>query len=205
MNGLLRKDAYLAWAYCKFYVLVAVILMFAMLATDSLFYMIYPAVFVETIPTTLMALEERFGWEVYSDVLPVSRSARVHEKYLLTLMITGAFLVLEGIILALQMVLRNRWNLNYFLLVMAVWLAAALMQPSLLMPVLFKLGSARGRAARSAFVGLLCGLLAVVTIRDTQIQWQPSVWGLALVPLGTLAIFDASWWLSVQLYRNREF
>lgn len=95
MKGLLLKDFYMAWRYCRI-LLVLVVVFIALSWADqgSLFFLLYPIILVSMIPVTLLGYDERDRWTGYSDTLPYTRGQLVSAKYLVGLCFSGgAFLL----------------------------------------------------------------------------------------------------------------
>ena len=95
MKGLLLKDFYLSWRYCRaFLVIVAVFLAVSFVGEDNVFFMIYPIMIASVIPMTLLSYDEHDKWTSYSGTLPYTRTQLVSSKYLVGLCFgTVAFLV----------------------------------------------------------------------------------------------------------------
>ena len=83
MKGLLLKDFYLSWRYCRaFLVIVAVFLAVSFTGDDNIFFLIYPIMIASVIPMTLVSYDEHDKWTAYSGTLPYTRAQLVSTKYL---------------------------------------------------------------------------------------------------------------------------
>ena len=83
MKGLLLKDFYLSWRYCRaFLVIVAVFLAVSFTGDDNIFFLIYPIMIASVIPMTLVSYDEHDKWTAYSGTLPYTKTQLVSTKYL---------------------------------------------------------------------------------------------------------------------------
>lgn len=207
MKGLLRKDLCMIWSYCR--TLILIVLCFLLLGLwmeENFFYTFYPVVMAGMLPVTLISYDERFKWDVYCQTLPVSRKEQVTEKYLISaLSILAVLLCSVGVQVykMLQivqfMIEAVQWNdlISYVALLAAI----ALISPSIMVPLIYKLGAEKGRMAFFVVVGIFCVLGAFFSVNDSMQIPQFSVSGLLLIGL---AMFLLSWVLSVKIYESKE-
>jgi hypothetical protein len=203
MIGLLRKDLYMIWAYCRMFLLmVAIFLVVSCLGKDENgFFTIYPMIIGMIIPVSLISYDERFKWHVACDAMPVSREMAVSSKYLLTLLsvlVVGALSMLaQGIRLSRVGELSALWELPGLLL------PIGLIAPALLLPAIFRLGVERGRIFYFVLVGVVC---AAGVMLGTGTRAALRVQGISapLLCLASVVIFALSWLLSIFLYQRRE-
>lgn len=205
MKGLLKKDLYMAWAYCKVYLLLALVfLVFSFLASDNLFFMVYPMVIVSMLPVNMVSYDEKFKWTVYCDALPVSRKQVVSEKYLLSLLASGAVLLLMGGIRGTALLLQGQpaafWNLLTILLVFG------LVSPAVILPFILRLGPEKGRLVYYVIIAIFCAA-CIILMNRPLVTWT----GFGSRPLDTLLvlllsalIFVGSRLLAIRLYQKRE-
>ena len=204
MIGLLRKDLYMTWAYCRSFLLIlAVFLGVGLVNGENSFFAVYPMILGMMLPASILSYDERFKWHVACDALPVSRAQAVSAKYILTLLLVGLVFVLtmlaQGIRLYRLGTPGELWELPGMLL------PIGLVGPAVLLPVIFRLGVEKGRI----FYYLLVGLVAVAAVAFSSGQTpvnptaQVQLPGIALV-LGSLVLFALSWGLSIVLYQRRE-
>ena len=199
MIGLLRKDLYMTWAYCRFFVVIlGVFLGVGLVNGENSFFVIYPMII-----GSILSYDERFKWHIACDALPCSRAQAVSSKYILTLLLVGLVFVLtmliQGIRLSRAGALAQLWELPGMLL------PVGLVGPAVLLPVIFRLGVEKGRIFYYVLVGLVAASAVIFSsgqspeIPTAQVQLP----GLALV-LGSLVLFALSWGLSILLYQRRE-
>ncbi len=204
MIGLLRKDLYMTWAYCRsFVVILGVFLGVGLVNGENSFFVIYPMIIGMMLPVSIISYDERFKWHIACDALPCSRAQAVSSKYILTLLLVGLIfaltMLIQGIRLSRAGDLAQLWELPGMLL------PVGLVGPAVLLPVIFRLGVEKGRIFYYVLVGLVAA--SAVIFSSGQLPEIPAVQvqlpGLALV-LGSLVLFALSWGLSIVLYQRRE-
>ena len=204
MIGLLRKDLYMTWAYCRsFVVILGVFLGVGLVNGENSFFVIYPMIIGMMLPVSIISYDERFKWHIACDALPCSRAQSVSSKYILTLLLVGLIfaltMLIQGIRLSRAGDLAQLWELPGMLL------PVGLVGPAVLLPVIFRLGVEKGRIFYYVLVGLVAASAVIFSsgplpeIPAVQVQLP----GLALV-LGSLVLFALSWGLSIVLYQRRE-
>ena len=155
MKGLLRKDLYMAAAFCRTYLLILVVfLAVGAVNNENSFFLIYPMIIGVMLPVSLIGYDERFKWHVACDALPVSRAQAVSSKYILTLLIVGLVFLLTMLVQAVVMIRQGTPEKLRELpgLLLPIGLAG----PALLLPVIFRLGVEKGRLFYYALVGVVC-------------------------------------------------
>ena len=85
MKGLFYKETRCLWQYGKSYILlVAVFFGLAMINSDGqggyLLWLLYPVFFLGSLPASLLSADEKDGWLVYCEALPLTRRQFVSVK-----------------------------------------------------------------------------------------------------------------------------
>ena len=204
MIGLLRKDLYMAWAYCKTFLLIlAVFIAVGLAGEENSFFILYPMIIGMMLPVSLISYDERFKWHLACDAMPVSRAKVVSSKYILTLL--TVLLVFAFTMLAQWFRLARTGNVDQLRELPGLLLPMGLVGPAILMPVIFRLGVEKGRLFYFVLVGVVCA--AAVIFGSGQNPVNPAAeikLPGALTILVSLAIFLLSWPLSIALYQKRE-
>lgn len=208
MKGLLLKDFYMAWKYCRpFFFILLMFLVLGNLDTGNLFFIMYPAILMGMIPMTLYSYDERERWCTYSQTMPVSRQSYVTEKYLfgfLAVVFYAAILTIVSLILTKIAGREVCWSA--LLAEIGVILMLGLFSQIVTMPLLMKLGAEKGRMVYLLVIGVMCGVIAyAVTFYELDAgrfaDKNPGVGsGLLLI----FVLYFLSWLLSVRLYKKRE-
>ena len=200
MKGLLLKDFYLSWRYCRaFLVIVAVFLAVSFVGEDNVFFMIYPIMIASVIPMTLLSYDEHDKWTSYSGTLPYTRTQLVSTKYLVGLCFgTVAFLVSMAAT-TVRMILGGGFVLEQLAVVGTALLVLGCLGPALILPYVFKYGAEKGRIAFYITVGVFSGVAAVLAGMGFQIQTVAhGLWPLAVVAGVSILLYALSWRLSIR-------
>lgn len=207
MKGLLLKDFYMLRKYCKVYLLLALVFVFASLSgTQNLFFIFYPCMVCSMLPANLLAYDEKSRWLQYSETLPYSKKQLVSVKYLIGLILQGSMLILTAIVQAIVMHLDHVFDLKNYLVLMMLLLTMSLLSSSITLPFMFKFGVERGRVAYYAMIALVCfGSVCFSNAAENGLLKNINPNG--ILPIGCLvsvAVFALSWYLSIVFYKKRE-
>lgn len=201
MKGLFRKDLYMLWSYCKsFLLLIAVFGLLSLGTSNNAFYTVYPVMLGSILPVTLISYDERSGWNVYCQTLPLPRSLVVMEKYLFSLLCGASLLMLTGVVQVISFAREPVFLWSRYWNLMSTMFALAFIGPSLILPLIFKYGSEKGRIAYYFVVGIACTLAFVFTDRQFPVIPLPNF----LPPLLSIGVMGISCLLSIRFYQKRE-
>ena len=209
MKGLLTKDFYMLLTsptglYIPLFILLGVLL-------KNPFFLTYIGVIFAMTPISLMTMDENSHWERYAFGLPFNRRMIVSSKYIMTLLLTvfGAAVML---LMSLLIVKTGAMTFDEALPAMFSSLTLCLLFPAVLYPLNFKLGTAKARIAMLAAIGLVTAGFIMFNMQSILLPYLPKELNTtppALVCcIGAavlLALFAASWALSVRFYTRREF
>lgn len=206
MKGLLLKDFYLSWRYCRaFLVIVAVFLAVSFSGDDNIFFLIYPIMIASVIPMTLVSYDEHDKWTAYSGTLPYTKTQLVSAKYVVGLCFGTVAFLISMAATTVRMMLGGGFVLEQFAVVGTALLVLGCLGPALILPYVFKYGAEKGRVAFYITVGVFSGVAAVLAGMGFQIQViGGGLWPLAVVAGVALALYALSWWLSIRFYQKRE-
>ena len=206
MKGLLLKDFYLSWRYCRaFIVIVAVFLAVSFTGDDNIFFLIYPIMIASVIPMTLVSYDEHDKWTAYSGTLPYTKTQLVIAKYVVGLCFgTVAFLVSMAAT-TVRMLTGEGFVLEQFALVGTALLVLGCIGPAVILPYVFKYGAEKGRMAFYITIGLFTAAATVLAGMGFHVQVMGGgLWPLAVVAGVAVLIYLGSWWLSIRFYQKRE-
>ena len=206
MKGLLLKDFYLSWRYCRaFLVIVAVFLAVSFSGDDNIFFLIYPIMIASVIPMTLVSYDEHDKWTAYSGTLPYTRAQLVSTKYLVGMCFGSVAFLISMAATTVRMMLGGGFVLEQLAVVGTALLVLGCLGPALILPYVFKYGAEKGRVAFYITVGVFSGVAAVLAGMGFQIQGLSSgLWPLAAVAGVSILLYALSWWLSIRFYQKRE-
>lgn len=200
MKGLLLKDFYTVIKYCRaFFVIMLVFVVAACFENNSVF-VIYPLIFTGLIPITLFSYDEREKWNITCETLPCTRAEYVSGKFLMGLSLEIAVLLLSAIAQVIRM--SGTFNSSEYFSFIGIMFGVGIIVPTIVLPLLFRFGSEKGRIAYYIVIGTICAGSAVLFGLD--IKLSNFVLSVPVICLAATALFALSWWLSVQLYNKRE-
>lgn len=207
MKGLMLKEFYMAWKYCRLHLVITVLFLgMAMLpSAENLFLLFYPSAMASFIPVTLLSYDTQSKWDVYFDTLPTSRAQYVSVKYLTGLILGELVLIVTGLSQLLAMKLNGAGDMNQLWPLLCGLQVIALVPPALFLPLIFKLGVEKGRILFLVMIGIVFGGSAALALGvedggSFSLPGNLSVWLL----LGAVVLYALSWLLSIRLYRTRE-
>ena len=203
MKGLLRKDFYLLWSYCR--VLPMLLLVFIVLSAvpgngSSMFLVFYPCILGSALPVNLLAYDEAEHWCAYCDTLPVTRRQYVSGKYLMGLICAGVIFLLSAAAAAVRFSQGGGFNAVDFGDQLAALAAVSPLPAALCLPLMFKYGTQKGRIAFFVVIGVFCASTVILDVPELPSSALP----VFVLPLLSLALFAASWLLSIRFYQKRE-
>ncbi|OUP62853.1 hypothetical protein B5F12_09340 [Pseudoflavonifractor sp. An176] len=206
MKGLLLKDFYLSWRYCRaFIVIVAVFLAVSFTGDDNIFFLIYPIMIASVIPMTLVSYDEHDKWTAYSGTLPYTRAQLVSTKYLVGMCFGSVAFLISMAATTVRMILGGGFVLEQFALVGTALLVLGCLGPALILPYVFKYGAEKGRMAFYITIGLFTAAATVLAGIGFQVQVMGGgLWPLAVVAGVSILLYALSWWLSIRFYQKRE-
>ena len=200
MKGLFLKDLYMIKAYFRTLIAIAVVFIISSFwGGGNMFLIIYPMIVAAMLPMSILSYDEKSRWDVYCGTLPCSKSAVVSVKYLSCLVYVAVMFALSLLVQSLR-ITRAGGDMSELAVIMAMLLSIGLVGPSLMLPVVFRLGTEKGRMAYYVVIGALCALSFLLP-EKLPAALANSV---ALLPLAAAALFAASWLLSIYFYRKRE-
>ena len=209
MKGLFYKEGRCLWQYGKSYILLVVIF-FGLAFLNSggeganPLWLLYPVFFVGALPASLLSADEKDGWLVYCDTLPIGRRQLVAAKYVTSAVLTMFIIALALLISAItgQPAVAGGTAVPLSILI-PLLLAVGLGVPALMYPVMFKFGATKGRAVYIAVVMVAAAACAVLMASESV---SGALTALPILPVTVtvLAVFVGSWALSVKWFRARE-
>lgn len=207
MKALLLKDFYMMTKYCRSYLLILVAFFAAsFFNNDNLFFLFYPCILCGMIPINLLSYDERSGWLRYSGTLPYKKSQIVGSKYLLSILLEVALLLLTAAVHAIKMNVVGTFDWQEYLFTMLLACIAAFLVCPINMPLMFKFGTEKGRVLYLVMIGVLCGVSVIFpSFAEVAIALSLPLYVLfPVVALVLVGIYALSWYLSVQFLKKRE-
>ena len=199
MKGLILKDLYMIWNYCKTVVFVCIIFLASSVFVEgSFFFSVYPLVIAGIIPFTIMVYEEKIKWAPYCQSFPITRKQVVTEKYILSLLcilfaaaISVCFAVIRAII--------NSVDIFAAFSSVISTVTIALTGPIVMLPFIFKYDVEKSRRVYYLVVGGMAGMSTFFSF-ESRI---PDISNGVGITIGAILLV-VSWTLSVKFYENKE-
>ena len=203
MKGMFLKDLYVAKKNLRtFLVMILAFSLGSLAVRDSgNFFLCYGIVLMPGITMSLISYDERYHWDTYAGVMPLNREQMVTEKYLLHL---GMVLVWLPVLLLLQHFQQVPAFGGSPLTLLVAGLNLGLLLPGLLLPIIFAVGTEKGRAGY--YVVLFGGMiLATVSEELTSLTgYVPEAVSSVFLVLLPAAVYVLSWRIAIRLYEKRN-
>ncbi len=203
MKGLLTKDFYMTLKYCKFLFLIDIVFIaVSFISNDNVIFMMFPILFSGVIPITLLSMDERSGWTVYSGTLPYSGAQIISAKYIagpLIGMISSA--VILGLMI-LRMSLLGETNISEALISVGAVFVASLLLPALCLPFCFRFGTEKGRIVYFIVIFLLTVAVGGLT-NDGSVPENVNGLVPMIIPAAIALLYAVSWVISIALYKRK--
>ena len=203
MTGLFLKDFYVAKKNLRTFLIMILAFSLGSLAAweNGNFFLCYGIVMMPGITMSLISYDERYHWDTYAGAMPLNREQMVTEKYLLHL---GMVLVWLPVLLVLQHFQQVPAFGGSPLTLLVAGLNLGLLLPGILLPIIFALGTEKGRAGY--YVVLFGGMiLATVSEELTSLTgYVPEAVAGILLFLLPAAVYVLSWRIAIRLYKQRN-
>ena len=211
MKGLLIKDFYTSLAYFKLYLICLALMTVCGIGSGNLFMLFFFKILFISLPSNIIAFEDKEKWTVFAHSLPLKRSVFVSEKFLLTLILFGLTCIYDVVVALIYGLIHS--DMSIFgqcaaSVPITVLLTSIL---SLGYILIFKYGSEKGRMVYMLFggiIGAVCAGFASLSVNDTAVDFITRNVSIPLVAAGicavSAALFAFAWRMSVRVYRKRE-
>ena len=210
MTGLIKKDFYLSVSMFKSYVLVAAVFALLTLAGiyDISFFVTYMSVMCIMIPVNLFAYDEQARWDKYAAALPSGRAGVVKARYLFTILVclgSLLFALLLQLIVALVSGAQGQERVD--LLLSGLFPAAyGCFMNAILLPLLFKFGSQKGRIYLILALGVGVGVIfgGLTGLKEMGISLSELTLPLFVLPVVGLLALIPSYLLSRHIFFHKD-
>ena len=204
MKGLLKKDILLATKTYKFILIVCIVL-FAVrfFAEEVSVAVLLPVMFAGMLPTSLLAVDERDGWDRTAEMLPVTRARRVGVKFLLGFLFWAVMAALSLLVEAGASLVQGNFDGSVLLTMAALFAVAGLACPAITLTFGFRFGTEKARYLYFLLMAVIFAAGAALFLFPPEgfsFPW----WGSVLTLLGAFAVYGLLYLFSVALYQKRE-
>ena len=212
MNGLLLKDFYVSLRVGWYFAIFLVLWPLLLLAGEPPTMIVLSCFLGAMLPSTLSAYDEKDKWLKYAETMPYTRKQLVTVKYIYGFIADGIVIVIAAVSMtANTLFIHAGYVLSFSDIIFwcSIYLLAGAVV-SFILPFVFWLGAEKGRYAYMVFGGLCGGFAAIASSNgllgdDFQMPSvsSPLVYAAVIIVIA-VALYAASWVLSVLLYRKRE-
>ncbi|MCD7872500.1 MAG: ABC-2 transporter permease, partial [Clostridiales bacterium] len=166
----------------------------------------YSIAIISLIPITVFAYSETYKWNIYENILPVTRKQAAAEKYLLTLILILPALIIQTVLfIVLRTIALN--EAAYFI---SNSLVAALAIPIIMLPIIYKFGYLKGRIVNMIVIAIIMASLTMLNgVLSTKgvipgSEFSPNKSAFVIAAAG-IALFIISMLISIKIYEKKEF
>ena len=204
MKGLLQKDFYLMRTLARSYAFILGVFFLLSLTGvyDGTFLCTFLVLMCVMIPANTFSYDEQAKWDKYAASLPAGRPGVVRAKYLFTLLVSLAALALAALLQALLFFLGRAGTAT----LLEAELSAGILMTAILLPLLFRFGSQRGRLYLVLVVAVLTGgtVGGAMVLSEAGLDASILLTLLAAAPLVGLVALVPSYFLSLRIYREKD-
>ncbi|MBQ3559741.1 MAG: ABC-2 transporter permease [Agathobacter sp.] len=207
MKGLLIKDFYQMQSYLRVFLVVVLFCVLAGFSNqDAVFMTYYPAILMGMMPITMYSYDEKENFLKLLSALPMKKRTYVTEKYIFGFMMVLLACAATGTVQAIKMSMDGSFVLTDFALIMTLPLAIGMVAPSIVLPLIFLLGTEKGR-----FVNILVMAIALSFIKvfmDLGSDFQIIIDAKQLVFLllgGATLLYFISWLITSTIFEKKEY
>ena len=204
MKGLLKKDLLLAVKTYKIVFFVSIVLLAVRFFAEEVSVTFFlPVMFAGMLPTSLLALDERDGWDRTAEMLPVTRARRVGVKFLVGLLCWTVTMALSLAAEAGASLVQGNFDGSALLTMAALFAVAGLACPAVTLTFGFRFGTEKARYLYFLLMAVIFAAGAAFFILPPEGLSFPW-WGSMLTLLGAVAVYGLLYLLSAALYKKRE-
>ena len=210
MKGLLQKDFYLMRTLARSYafILGVFFLIYLTGVYDGTFLCTFLVLMCVMIPANTFSYDEQAKWDKYAASLPAGRPGVVRAKYLFTLLVSLAALALAALLQALLFFLGRAGTATLLEAELSAVAPAGfgILMTAILLPLLFRFGSQRGRLYLVLVVAVLTGgtVGGAMVLSEAGLGASILLTLLAAAPLVGLVALVPSYFLSLRSYREKD-
>lgn len=208
MLGFIRKDLLLVKNNFKSVLIALVIYAFFIITNEMDVSFILPFMMFMIIISTF-SYDDYNKWNTYAVALPGGRENVVKGKYIATTILVLGVSILGFILSFIVSLLRGSFDLEYTLSLCLGYLAAIIFMVSVLFPIIFKYGSEKGRIVMFIFSFLIFAIVGIVSKFGFKVSKKFLVffnnYGLFIVLGIVILLFIASYFISLKIYKKKEF
>lgn len=207
MKGLLLKELFmLRKSWFTIAILVVTFSIVGIFSGETGMLLIVP-LFMSVWSVSFMNMDEISKWQQYSIALPYGRRKIVSSKYLMILILNAFSIVFVVLSYLISIALgKVEFSADLLLMLMFLSLIMGIAYPSLLLPLVYKLNTEKGRM----FLMIINGVVGGVSVALMQTSVFGDVFGNIagfqpfIIVVVVAVLYLLSWQLSVKIYEKRD-
>ena len=210
MMGLVRKDFYLAGVLAKSYLFILAVFVILSLTGvyDGTFLASFLSLMCIMLPVNVFSYDEQAKWDKYAAALPGGRRGVVMARYLFTTLVCVGSMVFSILLhlaagLASGAQAQERMDLLLSGLIPAAY---GCLMNAVLLPLLFKFGSQKGRLYLLLALGLGVGLIfgGLTALREMGLSLSQLEFPLAALPAVGLLALIPSYFVALGIFLKKD-
>lgn len=208
MKGIILREFYVLKGVAKAYIVMIIIFSLLTIATSGRGNLgIFASLFAGLLPYTVLYYDEKGKWDVYSQILPITRARAVVGNYLIGFI----GVVCVALITSIGFIFADDTK-AYFIGLMLSFVAGLIL-PSVTLPIYYSLGTIKGKYVGMVFSGIMAGVCAFsfntfafngsyMNEMMKSVKVNPII--AAAIVIAIICVYSLSALLSVKLYQKRE-
>ncbi len=208
MKGFVYKDLRLLGNLWKTYAMILGIFLLLTVTGvyEPTFFLTMTAMLLCMYPATSFSYDELAKWDRFAITVPDGRKKVVQGKYMFALiLLLGALAV--NLLLSLALPLLGKGLPDTNLIIAVAGTAAAFLLNAVLLPLLFRFGSQKGRIFLVVGIAFIAGILGALSVIGTSVSFGsgdliPCLIVLLALALGLLFV---SYRVSLNIYKKKDF
>lgn len=209
MLGLIKKDLLMIKSNMK--IIIIMLLVFFIMAAEKTFDISFALPFITVMLfMSTFSYDEFNKWDGYAATLPSGRKSVVRAKYITSIILLIASIVITILLNTLVGIIDNNLDFNKFVTTLAGCAFGVVLVESIMYPFIFKYGIEKGRIGLFVLafaIGGLAGLLSNmvdIKIPEQLLTFFNNFWFI-VVPIVILIMLLISYKISEKIYLKKEF
>lgn len=202
MSGLIYKDLINLGQQWKSYLLILVLWGgLSVIQKNPYFFSGMFSVYAVIVLLTAFGYDEKSGWDKYALAMPMSRSRIVLSKYVLALLVDAL-----GLVTSMAFFAAAKASVEETLTAQCIFQTLSLFLLAVQLPVIFKFGVEKARITVTMII-LLPVFAAYIAVQAgfPMPDLEKLVSYIYLGPIAGLCLLAVSAWVSVRIYKGKEF
>lgn len=209
MIGLIKKDLLMIKSNMK--IIIVMLLVFFIMAAEKNFDISFVPPFITVMLfMSTFSYDEFNKWDGYAVTLPSGRKSVVRAKYITSIILLIASIVITILLNTLVGIIDNNLDFNKFVTTLVGCAFGVVLVESIMYPFIFKYGIEKGRIGLFVLAFAICGLAGLLSnmvdikIPEQLLTFFNNFWFI-VVPIVILIVLLISYKISEKIYLKKEF